>query len=81
MIESYEVTKKRTFLVFFIYIFINVIILLGIVALYPKLETKRNIFKSSEGEGSTTGARESCSDTDDEDTEQNKFLALETGNY
>lgn len=78
VVASYEVTKKRTFLVFFIFTFINVIILLGMVVLYPKLGTKQSIFKSPEDECSTE-SKESGSETDDEATEQTK-LAPEIGN-
>ena len=71
-------TKKRTFLVFFIIIFINALILLGILVLYQKLGKIQRIFKSSEDEISTQRG-ESGSESDTDTNEQTK-LSTDVGN-
>lgn len=62
MIALYEVNKKQTFLVFFVDIFLNASVLLGMMVLYPKLGMKQRILKNQDTESSTGTENESESD-------------------
>ena len=71
MVALYEVTKKRTFLVFFIFIFINASVLLGMLILYPQLGKTQIIFKSSDDTENGENGGENDADT----SEQTKLLS------
>ena len=62
MIALYEVNKKQTFLVFFVDIFLNASVLLGMMVLYPKLGMKQRILKNQDTESSAGTENESESD-------------------
>ena len=70
VVALYEVTGKRTFLVFFVHIFINASVLLGILMLYPQLGKTQSIFKSSDD----TEKGENGSENDTDTSEQTKLL-------
>ena len=76
VVESYEVTKKRTFLTFLIFIFINASILIGMLVLYPKLGTTQIIFNTPSEISTKKGESERESDTDENTNERTKLSAV-----
>ena len=80
VVASYEATKKHTFLVFFIFTFINSLILLGILVLYPKLGKTQRIFKSYEEEEDISTEKGENRDETGEDSNELMKLSADIGN-
>ena len=70
MVASYEVTQKRTFLVFFIYCSINALFLLGVLILYTKVGEQQSIVKKCTDNKSA----DASNDTEEGCTEQSKLM-------
>lgn len=71
MVASYEVTQKRTFVVFYIYCSINALILLGVLILYPKLGEQQSIIKKYTD---IKSADDESNDTEEGCSEQSKLV-------